>query len=200
MSKKTYKILETIYDEYDGYNLSPSDRKNISQTGSSGTYGEITPEATSKLLDYLEIGRKDVVYDLGSGTGKFVLQTALNCPAKKVVGLELSKDRHIIASNALKQAKKLARIKSGNVKFRNSDIMKAKLNDATIVYTCSTDFPPSFMKVLTKRLSQVLKEDTLFVSVQELDENKWFEHIDTLKLDMSWQKKTPVYVYLRMDQ
>ena len=200
MSKKVLQTLSSIYDEdNDGYELSRDDRKSVSQTGSSSTYGEITPKATSTLLDYLEIGRKDVLYDLGSGVGKFVMQTALSCPAKKVVGLELSKERHAIARQALKQAKKVTRLKTKEVAFRNADIMKAKLSDATIVYTCSTAFPTRFLNKLTRRLSH-LKEDTLFVSLQELDDNPWFIPIDTLKLDMSWQKRTPVHVYLRMDK
>lgn len=195
------KIIDRLYDENDGYGeISNKDEKRIKEVKSSSVYGEITTSAAQKLIDYMDLGKKDVFYDLGSGVGRLVLHTALSSNAKKIVGIELSSARHKIAKEVLKIAQKERLVKCQNVEYWCSDILRRRLDDATFVYTCSTAFPDRFFRKLVKRLS-ILKTGVKFISLTDIDwESKYFKQIDQLKLDMSWQKRTPVFVYERTDK
>ena len=75
--------------------------------------------------------------------------------------------------------------------------MTSDLSDATVVYSCSTAFPLPFMKRLVEHLA-TLKKGLMFVTLQDLDPNVWFEPQDVLYLDMSWRRRAAVYVYQLM--
>jgi hypothetical protein len=44
------------------------------------------------------------------------------------------------------------------------------------------------------RLSS-LKKGLLLASVRDLDDNPYFEQVDELRLDMSWKRRSRVYIY-----
>ncbi len=190
------KRLRAIYQELDdGFDdLSRDDERAIRATRSSSTYGEIMPAATAHLLETLQPGPRDVLYDLGSGVGKFVLQAAMSLKAKKIVGLELAHARNDIANDALSLAKQHKYLLTRNVELRCADVLQADLTDATIIYTCSTAFPPAFMKRLATKLA-TLRKGLVFATLQDFDDERYFDLIEVHRLDMSWARRTPVYIY-----
>ena len=97
---KIYKGL------HKGYSHKIKKQKEFFNQTSAATYGEITYEGGKQLLKHLSLHRNDVFYDLGSGIGRFVIQTYLESPAKKVVGIELSKLRAKQAKKAFDRMKK----------------------------------------------------------------------------------------------
>jgi hypothetical protein len=52
------------------------ERWDVDASGGSHVYGEISPSAVDALLRTLNVTAGDVVYDLGSGFGRFVTQGA----------------------------------------------------------------------------------------------------------------------------
>lgn len=189
------RVIQALYGDGHGYfDLPEVEERHIRSTRSSSVYGEIMPAAAAQLLDYLDLRRDDVLYDLGSGVGKFVLQAAMSHPLRKAVGVELARSRCRMAQRVLRAARRQGQIKSRQVGFRCADILQTYLADATVIYTCSTAFPPSFMDRLTRRLA-TLREGVVVVSLQELGDNPWFDPLDVLRLDMSWKRRTPVHVY-----
>ena len=64
------------------------ERWDVDASGGSHVYGEISPSAVDALLRTLNVTAGDVVYDLGSGFGRFVTQGAhsscsSSCPRER---------------------------------------------------------------------------------------------------------------------
>lgn len=75
-----------------------------------------------KMLKMAKVTRKDIVYDLGCGTGNLVLEASKVC--KKAIGIEIDPIRYAIAKlNILIHRRKNAKIIFGN--FFNKDISDA---------------------------------------------------------------------------
>lgn len=187
------RALLSLYRERDGFDVSKRSERVVSKVRSSPMYGEIMPTATMRLLDYLDLKRKDVLYDLGSGVGKLIVYAAMTTEAK-CVGIELVEPRHRLAVEALEEARRRGMIRARRAEMVQADFMRVDLSDATVIYTCSTAFPPPFMRRLARHLAQ-LRAGLTLVSLQDLDPNPWFEETDVLRLDMSWRRRAKVYVY-----
>lgn len=187
-------ILRLYRDLHGYYDLSPEEEHQILLARSSSLYGEIMPAATERLLDYLDLGPKDVLYDLGSGLGKFVLQAAMSRPLARCVGIELASSRARIAARILYEAKREGLIRAKEVRLEEGNFMAYDLSDATAIYTCSTAFPSPLVDRMVLRLA-TLKTGLMLASVRDLDDNPYFEQVDELRLDMSWKRRARLYIY-----
>lgn len=192
----TRQIMNRIYKDVCGFEIPKVDVQEIKKSKGSHVYGEINHQSLTKLLSYLNLGPTDVFFDLGSGVGKVILHTALTTPVKKAVGVELSQTRHHEAKAALKRACTWRPQISDHTEYLNVDLMTVDLSSATVIYTCSTAFSVSFMKKVTARLAE-FTHDFRLVTLQDLPNDRHFRLIETLRLDMSWVRKTPVYIYRR---
>ena len=117
---------------------------------------------------------------------------------KKIVGVELSTSRHKMAKSVLNQAKAEGLLKSNNIEFCCADILKRNLDEATIIYTCSTAFPERFFNKVVNKVSEA-KAGTLFISLDEAKPNKRLKKLDVLRLDMTWKRRSAVYIYEVID-
>ena len=186
--------LKRLYRGAHGYAIPAGDDARVRATKSSPTYGEMLPNATAELLDYLQMGPDDVFYDLGCGIGKVVLQVGMTAPIKRCVGVELARRRYESALEKLAQARAEGLLRAARVELRCADLMRAKISDATVIYTCSTSFPAEFMVKLGRRLAGQ-RPGLVWVSTRHAEDNPWFDLIDELKLDMSWRNGSTVHVY-----
>lgn len=187
-------VLRLYRDLHGYYDLSPEEELDVLRARSSSMYGEIMPAATEQLLGYLKLGPKDVLYDLGSGLGKFILQAALGRQLARAVGIELAVSRARIAHRILQQARREGLLRTPDVRFVQGDFMRHDLSDATVIYTCSTAFPSALVDRLVFRLA-ALRTGLVLASVRDLDDNPYFEQIDELRLDMSWKRRARLYLY-----
>ena len=84
--------------------LTDSDRRNAVQVKSSLLYGELLPRGVNKALggSRLAAGSASVLFDLGMGTGKVLIQAFLQFKnLRYVYGVELSTGRYKVAEDAL---------------------------------------------------------------------------------------------------
>ena len=87
-----------------------------------------TPEkVVERMLEIAQVGPNDVVYDLGSGDGRIVIAAARTRGARGV-GIDIDPDR-------VKEARANARSAgvSDRVEFREADLFKTDLGEATVV-------------------------------------------------------------------
>jgi hypothetical protein len=189
------KELKALYQDVWAYTVPKKDDLKVRHSSSSSLYGEITFTGLQKLIDYLKLGPRDVFFDLGSGVGKVILQIGMTTRVKKAVGIELATSRCQRAKRVLKKAEREALVKEGKCQFLNQDILKADLSEATVLYSCSTAFPMTFMRKLAAKLS-ALGKPFYFVTLQKMPDDCGLVHIDTLYLDMSWIRSTAVYVFI----
>lgn len=147
-----------------------------------------------RLLERLDLGDRDTFYDLGSGVGKVVLQTAMTVRLRRCVGIELARSRVRTARSMLRRARKEELIVARRCLFANQNFLETDLSDATCVYTCSTAFSLRFMSTLARKLERMERE-LVFVTLQELPPRRRFTQVAVLRLDTTWTRRTPVHIY-----
>jgi SAM-dependent methyltransferase len=189
-------MLRQVYRGLDGFSISIADERRVAGSNGSPTYGELLPTATLRLLAQLELDRRDQFVDLGAGVGKVVLLAAMTTNVRAALGIELSTTRVAVAQQALARARR-ARVRGATrVRMLEADMLRCPLEDATVVYTCSTAFSSAFMRRLVRRLA-TLPKLRMLVSLQDLDPHRAFELREVMRLDASWTRRTQVHVYSR---
>jgi SAM-dependent methyltransferase len=188
--------LRQLYRGLDGFPISSADEHRVARSDGSPTYGELLPTATLRMLAQLDLDRRDQFVDLGAGIGKVVLLAAMTTAVGNVLGVELSAERVAVAQQALTRARRARVHGVGRVQMLEADMLRCPLDDATVIYTCSTAFSSAFMRRLVRRLAKLPKLRML-VSLQDLDPHRAFELRETMRLDASWTRRTEVYVYSR---
>jgi SAM-dependent methyltransferase len=186
--------LRHLYRGIDAFAISRQDARAVKQSRGSDTYGELQPAATLKLLEYLQLRRRDVFVDLGSGAGKVAIAAGLYTQVGRARGVELSRERHALACEAKARALKERLISKRTCELIHGDIRRTSLEDATVVYTCSTAFSTPFLMTIARRLARLPKL-RCFASFRDLDPHPRFELADTLPLDVSWRRRAILYVY-----
>lgn len=197
MDLSTRQLINRIYKDICGFEIPKTDEQHVRSSTGSPIYGEITTGALSKLLKDLRLNKNDVFYDLGSGVGKVVMQTALASAVGKAIGVELSETRYENSLLALTRAKTFVPRISSRCRFINDDILRVDLSQATVIYTCSTAFSQKFMRQMLSHIAG-FKQKFKLVSLQDLPDNRYFSLHHKLRLDMSWQRSTAVYIYHRV--
>ena len=187
--------VHQLFRSVHGWTISAAEERRVLATKSSPTYGEIRPAALARLLDDLDLGPKDVLYDLGSGIGKVVVQAAMSVRVRRIVGVELVASRHAIAERILARARDRELLLTRRAEVHCADFMRADLSDATVVYTCSTAFSDAFMRAVARRLARVGRPGLVLVTTQDLDPPGRFSLARVLELDMSWRRRAHVHVY-----
>ena len=153
----TRTLLDEIYtDMSDGDEISIAELREIDASGGHAAYGELSIRGMRELRPRLDPQQGDVFYDLGSGTGRAVIQAALEWPVERAVGVELAASRNTIGEKAL------ARVADASLRrkvdLRVGDIIECKgCEDASLVYVASLLFDDPFMSRLGQRLSELPK-------------------------------------------
>jgi hypothetical protein len=189
------KIVEGLYRGVDGFTLSSDEIRRLGGRTSLLIYGELTPNGVGTMLDYLRLGRRDVFYDLGSGVGKVVIQTALTVPLKKCVGIELARSRCHGARSVLASVRQTGLLKTSRCTFRNEDILHADFADATALYCCSTVFSAWLMRRLARKIAAI-DGPLVFISMQSLSSQaRRIRLIDEIRLSTTWNPSARAWVY-----
>ena len=113
-----------------------------------------------------KVSNKDIVYELGSGDGEFILTAAKEFHAKKAIGIEIDYTRYWISkmrrhAMASPLGGKSSKLK--NVEFIRKDFKKVNLSDATVVYFYLV---PKVIKRILPKLKKELKSGTRIVSLK----------------------------------
>ncbi len=100
------------------------------------TYGELTVNGTNTFIESFHqyINQDTVFYDLGSGVGKMVIHIGLQCPVKKSIGVEFSKERHEMAI----QLKETYTSHKNNIELYCDSFLSYDISDATLIYVDDT--------------------------------------------------------------
>ncbi len=114
-----------------------------------------TPQdVVAKMLEAAHVGKDDVVYDLGSGDGRILIEAAKKYQSK-AIGVEIDRDLVTLSRKRVEEAK-LDKL----VTIREADIFAADFSDATVV---TVYLFPSLLKRLMPKFEQ-LKPGTRIVS------------------------------------
>jgi tRNA G37 N-methylase Trm5 len=137
------------------------------------SYLTTPPEVVSAMLHMAEVGKGDVIYDLGCGDGRIVI-AAVRAGAARGVCVEI--DRHLIAE-ARANAER-ARV-SDRIRFVQGDLFKVPISEATVV---TLYLLPTVNQKLRPRLLAELRPGTRVVS-HDFDMGDWKpERVETVDL------------------
>ena len=202
-TQEAIDIMDDVCGKSSGFGICTEERKMIEEKGGNPTYGEITSQALGKLIEHFQnnLSKSDVLYDLGSGIGKVATQVVLTTPAR-AVGIELSPTRHAIAANIKNELVRKNIIPKNKLQFIEGNILDVNLDDATIIFMCSTCFSDELMKKITERIYNIPHTVQIITLKQLTPHNtyKFHEFIpgQTFSLCMTWSDCTSVYTYERL--
>jgi hypothetical protein len=188
-----------------GVDAPEGDRGAVDAVGGEGAavYGELTAEAAAQLFAWLDLGRRDVFVDLGSGVAKLVVQAACTTEVGRAVGVELSRFRHQTAegirSALLDRLDRAGRLEaSRRIELRCEDLLQTDLGDATVLYAGSTSFPDPLLAGLARRALQDAPRLRFLVSTRPLP-SPWDARLrerGRLKATTTWTPHARLYVYV----
>jgi 16S rRNA A1518/A1519 N6-dimethyltransferase RsmA/KsgA/DIM1 with predicted DNA glycosylase/AP lyase activity len=116
---------------------------------------QINKELSKKVVSFSNITKKDVLYELGSGTGALLL-TATEISKCKSVGIEIDPVRFFVSYIRSKFNKN-----SALIQIIKKDFKRVNLSSATVVYMYLI---PEAMKKLTPKLKDELQHGTKIIS------------------------------------
>jgi len=139
--KQHQTILNTLTAHHNGFVLSKQAR--LAGDAPEYVYGEIDFMSFIALLSLTKPNASTVFYDLGSGTGKTVLASAMVFPIKKSCGIELFTELHR-AAEAQRQA--LLQLPSYSTTAQRIHFLNANFLDTdlwSVNMSSSTQYPPT---------------------------------------------------------
>ena len=194
-------ILDNNYTRMSGFGqLAPEDLRLFKAAGSNPSfYGEINFEGVDMLLAKLNLGPQDILYDLGSGIGKFAMQAYLFTNTSKVIGIELSKARHNLATVAKTKFEKDDQkwMQAGRtLEFRQEDFATSDISDATILYALLPRASQTQLKLLRDKALQ-LPRKVKIISAKKLPAHSRLREVEdlTISVPTSWKDSVPLYIY-----
>ncbi|KAL4115759.1 hypothetical protein PRIC2_012765 [Phytophthora ramorum] len=179
------------------------------------TYGEVSVESiAATILPLLNLDEDDVFFDLGCGTGKILVQAALQTSCKRTIGIELMQNRVLEGHKALKRLKALdlSILHEKQIEVFRGDIFvppeEAHLMDATVVFINNVMFGPVLMLKVLALLKDMPKLRCV-VTLRKICErhgnvkctragNYCIAYVHPpieAEIDVSWADKTSVYLY-----
>jgi SAM-dependent methyltransferase len=192
-------IIEKLFRTTDGVYISHAERERLDIHDTSFTYGEISPEGLAETLAIVQPKAGEVIYDLGSGTGKAVFCAALLYDWKKCIGIEFLPGLCQVSQELLKNFLKMEEIqqhfpdKNFPIEFIHDDFLNVDFSDADIIHLNATTLNPVLWGDLTKKLNALKPGTRLIVCTKKLDESH-FEKIHEALHPMSWGDCT-VFIY-----
>ena len=154
--------LKRISDAVDEGKINDIEVMAVNAVGGpeAATYGEVTPKGFTTIALKMGLGEDSHFADLGSGTGKAVMQAASQFGVAAAVGVELSNTRHERAMLGLSRADPML---ASTVRFVQADCAgdavwaaDGPLCDTTDVWLCSLLFGPQLMERLAERIADSL--------------------------------------------
>lgn len=190
------KILDQLYADVDGFQLSMAERKQRDLSTQALVYGEIDVQSFADILKTVQPKIGEVFYDLGCGVGKPVFAAHLLHNFEHCIGIELLDSLYKKASEILTKYEKdfrpsISPEKDGQkVSFIHSDFMNTDLTPADVVYIASTCFDYEFMDRLSGKLATSLKKGSRIVTLTKKLNHTNLQLRNTESFPMSWGTTT----------
>lgn len=198
--KLCQEYMTLLYQGLSGFiSYQPGEKEAGEKNNVYLTYGEILYPSMNKVIEYLDFNEDDVFYDLGSGIGKVGLHIFLKTPVRKSWGIEAAEKRNVHAAKVYAQVKQEFPdlFESGRrelgCQVGNFLHPGTGIEEATVVYTCSTCFSEGLLKDIGTLLDTCPKLRHL-VTMKPIPCSVPFDTI--LEIECTWDK-TKCHVYSR---
>lgn len=159
------------------------------------TYGELTSEGMSKIVNFLESKNipKNTFIDLGCGNGK-TLAYATVYGFKQARGAEIVEARYEYAEKKRKQLEKRLRERISITKSDIFDLPKNYFPPSSVIFVSNLLFPDETNQKLIQFLSENTQSDNIII-VSKIPGNLYkLKLIEKINAPMSWAKKSECYI------
>jgi precorrin-6B methylase 2 len=166
------------------------------RAGRVHVYGELTTIGVRQLVRATGLAAGDRFFDLGSGTGRVVLQVAASVPGARCFGIEVSGSRHEAACAVRAQAVAKGLVGRRQCVFQHQDLRDADLRRATVLFANSTCFPAGLLRQVAETIADI-RPGIVFASLQELQARiaRRFESLGEHPCATSWDRAHSVHLY-----
>lgn len=149
--------FESVYKNQEGFIKINQERFNQFEAEKiCSTYGELSYHSVLKILRKAKLTQRDTLLDLGSGSGKFVLQARIHSEALQCIGIEAVSelvDQAIQAKNQMQtQIPQLTPILEHAI-FKAGNFLNMSWQDVTAIYTCSTCFTNDLLAAIGEKIN-----------------------------------------------
>ena len=190
-----------------------SNNDRSSYSGHNTTYGEMNYDGMKVLYTYVQTINPEIntFIDIGSGRGKLCLYLASLPKIKKCIGIELVKSR---CDDAIELKSRLSSAFADKVEFICGDIFSIDLSerlmngsdsysdsgtttDAKVfVWLSNLCFKQETVdEIFEKIVHELPKGSVLCCSKKTTSENPRITFIETVPIEMSWNKESNVHIY-----
>jgi len=138
---------------------------------------------TRKLVDGLELGEKQLVYDLGSGSGKLIF-TLARFIKNPMVGVEKNLPLYFIS-----QTRRLISPHKNRITFLHQDLFDVDLSPADVVYIYLC---PKTNRRIKAKFEKELRSGTIVVAL------RWRIEFDQLKLIKTIAARHQIFIYRKI--
>ncbi len=146
-----------------------------------------TPEVVvDRMLQLANVGPDDVVYDLGCGDGRIVLQALAKYNVKKAVGIEIREDLVKVARSKINELSLGSR-----AQILHGDMFEVDLSEATVV---TLFLLTSVNNMLKPKLEKELRRGSRVVS-HEFEIHGWAP--SKVEVCSNGYLKHKIYLYMR---
>ncbi len=190
------RLFDNLYHGINGIELSKNDRANLQTDFYGLVYGEVNFENFSAMLAVTQPTATDIFYDLGSGTGKAVLCSAMLYSLKKCCGIELLPGLYKTSSDQLEKLKSFPDISPSPIQFIHGDLLKIDFREASIVFINATSFTAEFWQLIIDKLTSLQRGTRVIITSKKLTQSS-YQLLEAKMYWMDWGWNS-VYIYQKL--
>jgi precorrin-6B methylase 2 len=198
MINSTYAetLFNFLYSNVNGYKVSTDARAKFGGETSNLLYGELPFETFAKIVERINPKPDGIFYDLGSGTGRIVLQAHILFNFKKSIGIELLDGLHDKALEIKEIFDKNIKLQiADHINIRELHLIKGDLfqqnySDADFIFMNHPIKDSELFLQLEEKLACELKPGTKIVTTIRALKNPRFKPLGSEILKFSWGDST----------
>jgi precorrin-6B methylase 2 len=196
-------LFNHLYGNINGYSVSNAARAKFSHDTEKLLYGEMPFVTWAEIVDHVKPKKDGVFFDLGSGTGRVVVESHLLFDFKKCTGVELLEGLHNKACEVKQQFEKVIKPQIENhlsgreLTFLNNDIFTTDLHEADLVLMNHPFKDGEVFMQLEEKFLKELKSGTKIVTIIRALKSEGFKNMGSQTYKFSWGDSTAHFFEVR---
>ncbi len=191
-------LFNFLYSDINGYSLSHKAREahDDKEIIKELLYGEVPFAVWREIVEKTNPKKDGVFFDLGSGTGRVVMESHIVFDFKKSIGVELLKGLHDKACEVKDKFDKfvkpkiLNQLKDRELQFVNANIFEVDLQEADLIFMNHPFKDRELFEKLEEKFLKELKPQTKIVTTIRSLNNRAFKDLGSKKYEFSWGEST----------
>lgn len=192
-------LFNYLYGNVNGYKVSNDARAKFSNDTSQFLYGEVPFETWKQIVERTNPKDDAVFFDLGSGTGRIVIQSYLLFNFRKVTGVELLEGLHNKACDIQEKFEKgvhqqiAGHLANREMNFVNGDIFQTDLRDADFIFMNHPIKDSAVFLQLEQKILDEVKPGTKITTTIRALRNPRFKSQGNQTYKFSWGDSTAYF-------